>query len=46
MSPLKPEGALGLVRRSPEDALSIPRNEEDWRLQRSNTRGIDLGKVL
>ncbi len=44
--PVCPEGALGLVRRSPEDTLSIPRNEEDWRLQRSNARGIDLGKVL
>lgn len=41
-----PQGALGLVRRPPDEILSIPTSEADWQHQRSQARQIDLNKVL
>ena len=40
------EGALGLVRRPPEEILPIPDREYDWRVQRSKARGLDFERVL
>jgi ferredoxin len=40
------EGALGLVHRSSEDTLPVPANDADWRIQRSQARGIDINRVL
>jgi electron transport complex protein RnfB len=40
------EGALGLVRRPPEEILPVPGRESDWRMQRSVARGLDIDRVL
>jgi ferredoxin len=40
------EGALGLVRRPPEEVLPVSGSEADWRVWRSGARGIDLQRVL
>lgn len=41
-----PENALMLIRRPPEDILSIPATDSDWRMLRAEARGQDIGKVL
>lgn len=44
--PVCPEGALGLVRRPPEEIQPIPETERDWMVQRAAARGISLDQVF
>jgi len=44
--PVCPEGALGLIRRPPEEILPVPESEQDWLYQRAKTRGLEITNVL
>jgi heterodisulfide reductase subunit A-like polyferredoxin len=40
------QDAMRLQRRPPEEIISIPATEHDWRSQRAQARGLDLDLVL
>jgi electron transport complex protein RnfB len=44
--PFCPEGALVLVRRPEEEITPPPVSMDDWRVQRSEDRGLDINEVL
>ncbi len=44
--PACPEEALSLVRRPEDEILPVPATEDDWRMERSQARGLDLNLVM